>query len=222
MQNFLTPRFILTFIFIGVVSAAISALLFSPQIGFLNWITGFFSAMTALRFFGVTVVVLAAAGISYAAARIGTDPIALGLVPVGSGYTYGRRLSTNASTGETKLVSRTADDALDDIDSMVGLGPRQIRNQQIACQPRSRTPAAGTKSVGRRDQPAYGFHRSAGRRKNRHRAGTRRYLSLARRASQRPFDRGRQEPACRRLCRSNRDEDARRMSIGARWRSGQR
>jgi hypothetical protein len=87
MQNFLTPRFILTFIFIGVVSAAISALLFSPQIGFLNWITGFFSAMTALRFFGVTVVVLAAAGISYAAARIGTDPIALGLVPVCRVYT---------------------------------------------------------------------------------------------------------------------------------------
>lgn len=123
MQSFLTPRFVLTFIFIGVVSAAISALLFSPQVGFLNWLTGFFAAMTPLRFFGVTVAILAAAGISYAAARIGTDPVALGLVPVGSGYTYGRRLATNPSTGETRLVTRTADDALDDIDSMVGLGP---------------------------------------------------------------------------------------------------
>src|SRR5260370_26995619 len=123
MQNFLTPRFILTFIFIGVVSAAISAMLFSPQVGFLNWITGFFTTMTPLRFLGLTVVILAAAGISYTAARIGTDPIALRLVPVGSGYTYGRRLSTNPSTGEIKLVSRTADDALDDIDSMVWLGP---------------------------------------------------------------------------------------------------
>src|ERR1035438_2556207 len=123
MQSFLTPRFILTFIFIGVVSAAISAMLFSPQVGFLNWITGFFAAMTPLRFLGMTVTILAAAGISYAAARIGTDPIALGLVPVGGGYTYGRRLTANPSTGETKLISRTADDALDDIDSMVGLGP---------------------------------------------------------------------------------------------------
>jgi stage V sporulation protein K len=123
MQSFLSPRFILTFIFIGVVSAAISAMLFSPQVGFLNWITGFFAAMTPLRFLGVAVAILAAAGISYAAARIGTDPIALGLVPVGSGYTYGRRLTVNPSTGETKLISRTADDALDDIDSMVGLGP---------------------------------------------------------------------------------------------------
>src|SRR5260370_28627026 len=109
MESFLTTRFILAFLLIGVVSAAISALLFSPQVGFLNWITGFFTAMTPLRFFGVTVAILAAAGISYVAARIGTDPIALGLVPVGSGYTYGRRLSTNPSTGEIKLVSRTAD-----------------------------------------------------------------------------------------------------------------
>ena len=123
MQSFLTGRFILAFIFIGVVSAGVSALLFSPQVGFLNWMTGFFAAMTPLRFFGVAVTILAAAGIGYVAARIGTDPIALGLVPVGSGYTYGRRLSINASTGKTELVSRTADDALDDIDSMVGLGP---------------------------------------------------------------------------------------------------
>jgi stage V sporulation protein K len=122
MQNFLTPRFILTFIFIGVISAGISAVLFSPQIGFLNWIGGFFAAMTPLRFFGLTVTMLAAAGISYVATRIGADPAASGLVPVGSGYTYGRRLSTDPTTGETKLVSRTADDALDDLEAMVGLG----------------------------------------------------------------------------------------------------
>jgi len=122
MQSFLTPRFIITFIFIGVASAAISAALFSPQMGFFNWIANFLSAMTPLRFFGVTVALLAAAGISYTAARLGAEPTALGLVAVGSGYTYGRRLSTNPVTGETKLVSRTADDALNDLESMVALG----------------------------------------------------------------------------------------------------
>jgi|SRR5665213_441808 len=122
MQSFLTPRFILTFVFIGVLSAGISAILFSPQIGFLNWITGFFTAMTPLRFFGIIVTVLAAGGISYAAARIGADPTASGLVPVGSGYTYGRRLSTDPVSGETRLVSRTADDALNDLEAMIGLG----------------------------------------------------------------------------------------------------
>ena len=73
MQNFLTPRFILTFIFIGVISTAISAVLFSPQIGFFNWITTFFSAMTPLRFLGLILTIVAAAGASYAAARIGAD-----------------------------------------------------------------------------------------------------------------------------------------------------
>src|SRR4051794_33009281 len=122
MQSFLTPRFIITFIFIGVASAAISAMLFSPQLGFFSWIANFFSAMTPLRFFGMTAAILAAAGLSYTAARIAADPTALGLVPVGSGYTSGRRLSTSPVTGETKLVSRTADDALNDLESMVGLG----------------------------------------------------------------------------------------------------
>jgi hypothetical protein len=36
------------------------------------------------------------------------------LVPVGSGYTYGRRLSTDSATGKTKIQLRTADDALND------------------------------------------------------------------------------------------------------------
>jgi stage V sporulation protein K len=122
MQSFLTPRFILTFIFIAVISAGISALLFSPQVGFLNWIAGFFAGMTALRFFGMTATVLAAAGMGYIAARIGADPAGAGLIPVGSGYTYGRRLSTDPATGDTRLVSRTADDALNDLQAMVGLG----------------------------------------------------------------------------------------------------
>jgi len=122
MQSFLTPRFILTFVFIGVISAGISAMLFSPQVGLLNWITSFLTAMTPLRFFGIVVTILMAAGISYAAARIGADPAASGLVPIGTGYTYGRRLSTYPLSGETKLVSRTADDALNDLEAMVGLG----------------------------------------------------------------------------------------------------
>jgi SpoVK/Ycf46/Vps4 family AAA+-type ATPase len=122
MQGFLTPRFILTFIIIGVASTAISAVLFSPQVGLLNWIANFFTAMTPLRFAGMTLTVLAATGIAYVATRLGGDPAAWGLIPVGSGYTYGRRLSTDPVTGETQLVSRTADDALNDLDAMVGLG----------------------------------------------------------------------------------------------------
>jgi stage V sporulation protein K len=131
MQSFITPRFILAFILIGVASAGISAVLFSPQVGFLNWIGGFFAGMTPLRFFGLTVTLLAATAIGYVAARIGADPASLGLVPAGSGYTYGRRLSVDRATGETKLVSRTADDALDDLEAMVGLGAVKIEINKL-------------------------------------------------------------------------------------------
>jgi len=122
MQNVLSPRFIVAFILIGVASAAISALLFSPH-GLFEWIGGFLTTMTPLKFFGVTITILAAASVSYAATRIGTDPTALGLVPVGAGYTYGRRLSVDPATGRGKLVQRTADHALDELDAMIGLGP---------------------------------------------------------------------------------------------------
>lgn len=121
MQGFLTPRFILAFILIGVATMGISALLFSPQSGLLNWIGELFSGMTPLRFVGVSLTLVAATAIGYIASRLGADPAALGLVPVGAGYTYGRRLTIDPATGETKLVSRTADDALDDLQSMVGL-----------------------------------------------------------------------------------------------------
>jgi SpoVK/Ycf46/Vps4 family AAA+-type ATPase len=126
MQSFITPRFILAFILIGVASAGISAVLFSPQIGFLNWIGGFFAGLTPQRFFGVTVTLLAATSIGYVASRVGADPASLGLVPAGSGYTL-----TNPVTGESKLVSRTADDALDDLEAMVGLGPVKVEINKL-------------------------------------------------------------------------------------------
>ena len=121
MQNFLNARFILAFILIGVATAGVSALLFNPQIGFFGWIGSLFSDMTPLRFVGIALTAVSATGVGYIASRLGADPTASGFVPVGSGYTYGRRLTTDSATGETRMVTRTADDALDDLDMMVGL-----------------------------------------------------------------------------------------------------
>ena len=121
MQNLLNARFILAFILIGVATAGLSALLFNPQIGLFGWIGSLFSEMTVLRFVGITLTIVSATGIGYIAARLGADPTASGFVPIGSGYTYGRRLTTDPGTGETRMVTRTADDALDDLDMMVGL-----------------------------------------------------------------------------------------------------
>jgi SpoVK/Ycf46/Vps4 family AAA+-type ATPase len=131
MQNFITPRFILAFILIGVASAGISAVLFSPQVGFLNWIGSFLSNMTPLRFFGLTATILAATAIGYIASRVGADPVSLGLLPAGAGYTYGRRLSVDAVTGESRMVARTADDALDDLEAMIGLAPVKVEINKL-------------------------------------------------------------------------------------------
>ena len=64
MQSFLTPRFILTFILIGVGTAGISAVLFNPNHGLFGWIGELLSAMTPLRFVGVKLTLLGATGIS--------------------------------------------------------------------------------------------------------------------------------------------------------------
>jgi stage V sporulation protein K len=127
MQNFLNARFILAFILIGVATAGVSALLFNPQIGFFGWIGSLFSEMTMLRFVGITLTIVSATGIGYIAARLGADPASSGFVPIGAGYTYGRRLTADPGTGETRTVTRTADDALDDLDMMVGLA--SVKNE---------------------------------------------------------------------------------------------
>ncbi len=123
MHDFLTPRFIITFILIGVASAAISALLFSPQLGLMNGIASLFSGMTTLKFLGILTTLAAAGALSYMFMRLGTDPTAMGMVPVGAGYTQGRRLLAKAPDGQSGVSERTADDALDEIDNMVGLAP---------------------------------------------------------------------------------------------------
>jgi stage V sporulation protein K len=122
MSPLLNVRFILAFVVIGVVTAGVSSLLFNPQFGFLSWIGTVFGDMTPLRFIGIVLTLLTALALGYVAARLGTDPTESGLVAVGAGYTYGRRLTADPATGERKLVSRTADDALDDLEAMVGLG----------------------------------------------------------------------------------------------------
>jgi S1-C subfamily serine protease/AAA+ superfamily predicted ATPase len=50
--------------------------------------------------------------------RLGNDPSGFGLVPVGEGYTVGRRLNANSGG----VTVRSADEVLDELDQMIGLG----------------------------------------------------------------------------------------------------
>jgi len=89
-----------------------------------NWIlnpkSGPFSALTwanSLTVVAVLLVMVAGVAMTYVAMRLASDPTGFGLVPVGEGYTVGRRLNVDSST----LTVRSADEVLDELDKMIGL-----------------------------------------------------------------------------------------------------
>src|SRR5436190_9425557 len=90
-----------------------------------NWIlnpkSGPFSALTwanALTVGAVLLIMVAGVALTYVAMRLGNDPTGFGLVPLGEGYTPGRRLNVDSSA----LAVRSADEVLDELDRMIGLG----------------------------------------------------------------------------------------------------
>src|SRR4051794_8506717 len=120
MKDMMTKRPMLAFIIVSVIATLVSAWLLNPILGPVALFTNASAAGLALKLLTVLLVLGAGAALTYIAMRLATDPRALGLVPAGAGYTPGRRLSINAAGTP---VMRTADQALDDLDEMVGLGP---------------------------------------------------------------------------------------------------
>jgi S1-C subfamily serine protease/AAA+ superfamily predicted ATPase len=89
-----------------------------------NWIlnprSGPFSALTwanSLTVGAVVLIMVAGVAVTYMAMRLASDPTGFGLVPVGEGYTPGRRLNVDFSA----VSVRSADEVLDDLDQMIGL-----------------------------------------------------------------------------------------------------
>jgi S1-C subfamily serine protease/AAA+ superfamily predicted ATPase len=89
-----------------------------------NWIlnprSGPFSALTwanSLTVGAVLLIMMAGVAMTYVAMRLASDPAGFGLVPVGEGYTVGRRLNVDSSSASV----RSADEVLDELDQMIGL-----------------------------------------------------------------------------------------------------
>ena len=89
-----------------------------------NWIlnpkSGPFSALTwanSLTVGAVLLIMVAGVALTYVAMRLGNDPSGFGLVPLGEGYTPGRRLNVTSAA----LTVRSADEVLDELDQMIGL-----------------------------------------------------------------------------------------------------
>jgi len=104
---------------IGLCIAMIVAVVATQWI--LNPKSGPLSALTwanSLTIGAVVLIMLAGIALTYVAIRLGSDPSGFGLVPVGEGYTVGRRLNVNSHA----VSVRTADEVLDEIDQMIGLG----------------------------------------------------------------------------------------------------
>src|ERR1700722_11023579 len=90
-----------------------------------NWIlnpkSGPFSALTwanSLTVAAVLLIMMAGVAMTYVAMRLASDPTGFGLVPVGEGYTVGRRLNVDSAA----VTVRSADEVLDELDQMIGLG----------------------------------------------------------------------------------------------------
>jgi stage V sporulation protein K len=123
MNKFFTDRPMLGFLIVSVLAAVISAWVLNPQSGPIDAVKALFTELTLAKTVTLALAVLASVGVTYIAWRLGSDPTAMGLVPAGSGYTVGRRLTVTMPDSTTKIATRTADDALDDLEKMIGLAP---------------------------------------------------------------------------------------------------
>jgi S1-C subfamily serine protease/AAA+ superfamily predicted ATPase len=114
MKNFFRNHPMVAMCVAMLVAAILTQWILNPR-------SGPFSALTwanSLTIGAVLLIMMAGSALTYVAMRLASDPTGFGLVPVGEGYTVGRRLNV-----ESAAVSvRSADEVLDELDQMIGLG----------------------------------------------------------------------------------------------------
>lgn len=119
MKDMMTKRPMLAFIIVAVAGSVISAWLLNRDYGPAALFAGGNGTTVALKLLLTLLMIAAGAALTYLAMRVATGPEAFGLVPAGPGYTPGRRIGfTSAKVAQT----RTADEALDELEKMIGLG----------------------------------------------------------------------------------------------------
>jgi SpoVK/Ycf46/Vps4 family AAA+-type ATPase len=118
MKDFFHRRPLLSFFIVTVASMVVAMWLVNPKSGPLALVSGGMTWATAITVFVVFLIFITGAALTYVALRLGSDPTGFGLVPAGQGYTPGRRLNVTSSVA----TPRGADDVLDELDEMIGLG----------------------------------------------------------------------------------------------------
>src|SRR5262249_52463545 len=120
MKKFFADRPMLGFFIVAVAAAVVSTWILNPSSGPLALFAGGMTWATVLRLIALLLIFLIGAALTYLAMRLAGDPTAYGLVPAGQSFTPGRRLNVGSTV---KGAGRTADEVLDELDQMIGLGP---------------------------------------------------------------------------------------------------
>jgi SpoVK/Ycf46/Vps4 family AAA+-type ATPase len=113
MKNFFRNHPMVSMCIAMLVAAVATHWILNPK-------SGPFSALTwanALTIGAVLLIMVAGVALTYVAMRLASDPAGFGLVPVGEGYTPGRRLNVDSPA----VTVRSADEVLDELDQMIGL-----------------------------------------------------------------------------------------------------
>jgi SpoVK/Ycf46/Vps4 family AAA+-type ATPase len=119
MKGFFIRHPLLGFFIVALLAAVVSAWLLNPKSGPWALLSGGMTWATAVALIVALLIFIGGAALTYVAMRLAADPTGFGLVPAGEAYTPGRRLNVASSSA---AAIRTADDVLDDLDRMIGLG----------------------------------------------------------------------------------------------------
>jgi S1-C subfamily serine protease/AAA+ superfamily predicted ATPase len=118
VKDFFFKRPLLGFFIVCVAAAVVSAWILNPKSGPLALVSGGMTWAAAITLIVVFLIFIGGAALTYTAMRLASDPTGFGLVPAGQAYTPGRRLNVVSSI----VAIRNADDVLDELDQMIGLG----------------------------------------------------------------------------------------------------
>src|SRR5215472_13530790 len=115
---FFLKRPLLSFFIVAVAAMVVATWLVNPKTGPWALVSGGMTGANSLTIAAVLLIIAAGVALTYVAMRLGSDPTGFGLVVAGQGYTPGRRLNVISSVA----ALRSADDVLDELDKMIGLG----------------------------------------------------------------------------------------------------
>ncbi|WP_187435562.1 AAA family ATPase [Bradyrhizobium hipponense] len=113
MKNFFRNHPMISMCIAMLVAAVATQWILNPKSGPLSALT----LANSLTIGAVLLIMMAGFALTYVAMRLGGDPTGFGLVPLGEGYTPGRRLNVDSPA----VSVRSADDVLDELDQMIGL-----------------------------------------------------------------------------------------------------